>query len=98
MAYDYEFVTSAEGDLDKLIKHNPALATQLITEHLPSILRNPKAVGEKKMGNLSHVRAYGFSFRRVTYRIVYQVDDERKCVTFIALGIHDVAYERAKKR
>ncbi|MBI4321275.1 MAG: type II toxin-antitoxin system RelE/ParE family toxin [Chloroflexi bacterium] len=98
MAYQYEFANSAEGDLDKLIKHNPALAVQLITEHIPRIVRDPKAAGEKKTGELSHLRAYGFSFRRVACRIVYDVDDERKCVTLIAIGIHDVAYDRARKR
>jgi len=31
-SYDFDFTTSAVDDLNKLIRHNPALATQLVTE------------------------------------------------------------------
>ncbi|MBI2955102.1 MAG: type II toxin-antitoxin system RelE/ParE family toxin [Chloroflexi bacterium] len=98
MAYDSDFARSAVDDLDKLIKHNRALATQLVTEHIPAITRDPKAVGEKKKGDLSHVRAYAFTFRGVAYRIVYEVDDDHQRVTVIAFGVHDVAYRRARNR
>ena len=78
-----------------MIEHNPQLAVQIISEHLPTIARDPKAVGEKKQGDLAQVRAYGFSFRGVAYRIVYEVEDEAQSVTFIAFGVHDAAYRRA---
>jgi mRNA-degrading endonuclease RelE of RelBE toxin-antitoxin system len=98
MAFDLTFVSSAVDDLAKLIKHNPQLAVQIITEHLPAIVRDPKAVGEKKQGELARVRAYGFAFRGVAYRIVYEVEDEAHSVTFIAFGVHDAAYRRARDR
>jgi mRNA-degrading endonuclease RelE of RelBE toxin-antitoxin system len=98
MAYDLMFLGSAVDDLAKLIKHNPRLAVELISEHIPTIARDPKAVSEKKQGDLARVRAYGFSFRGVAYRIVYEVEDEAQSVTFIAFGVHDAAYRRARDR
>lgn len=98
MAYELAFVSSAIDDLEKLIKHNPQLAVRLITEHIPAIARDPKAVGENTQGDLAGVRAYGFSFRGVAYRIVYEVVDEDRIVTVIAFGIHDTAYRRARDR
>jgi mRNA-degrading endonuclease RelE of RelBE toxin-antitoxin system len=98
MAYDLEFVASAIGDIEQLVKHNPALAVQLMTEHFPLIARDPKAVGEKKRGDLAYVRAYGFTIRGVTYRIVYSVDDDAQCVSIVAFGAHDTAYRRARDR
>ena len=95
MGYDFEFTSSAVEDLNGIIKHNPSLAVQLITDHIPTIVRDPKAAGEKKKGELSHLRAHGFTFRGVAYRLVYQIDDAAQVVTFIALGIHDEAYRRA---
>lgn len=98
MAYDLVFTRSAADDLRKLIKHNPTLAVQLIVENIPAIARDPKAVGEKKSGDLAGVRGYGFTFHGVAYRIVYDVDDDAHCVTFVAFGVHDVAYRRARDR
>ncbi|MBI2864136.1 MAG: type II toxin-antitoxin system RelE/ParE family toxin [Chloroflexi bacterium] len=98
MACDLEFLTSAVDDLGKLIKHNPTLAVRLIAEHIPLIAKDPIGVGERKKGDLSHVRAYGFSFRGVPYRIVFEVDDARQSVCIVAIGVHDTAYRRAKDR
>ncbi len=98
MAYDFYFTRSAIDDLDKLVRHNPALAMEMITEHVPAITRDRKAVGEKKRGELSQLRAYGFSFRGVACRVVYEVDEHRQQVTFVAIGAHDVAYRRARGR
>jgi mRNA-degrading endonuclease RelE of RelBE toxin-antitoxin system len=98
MAYDLEFTSSAVGDLEKLIRHNPALAVRLIAEHVPAIVRDPKAVGETKRGDLSGLRAYGFTFRGVVYRLAYRVDDTRRLVLILAIGVHDEAYRRARDR
>lgn len=98
MAYDIQFKASAVTDLHKLIRHNAALAVAIITEHIPAIARDPKAAGEKKRGELAHVRGYGFAFHGVAYRIVYTVDDDPPRVTFVAFGVHDVAYRRARGR
>jgi mRNA-degrading endonuclease RelE of RelBE toxin-antitoxin system len=98
LAYDLFFLTSSQGDLAKLIRHNPALAVALIVEHLPAIVRDPNSAGEKKKGDLSHVRAYGFSFRGVVYRVVFAVDDSQHSVTIIAIGLHDDAYRRSRGR
>jgi mRNA-degrading endonuclease RelE of RelBE toxin-antitoxin system len=98
VAHDLTFLQAAVDDLDKLVKHNPALAVQLIVEHFPAIARDPKGSGEKKQGELSHVRAYPFTFRGVAYRVVYEVDEPRQRVAVVAIGLHDVAYRRARGR
>ncbi len=53
---------------------------------------------EKKQGELSHLRAYGFTFRGVAYRVAYELDEARQLVTIVAIGVHDVAYRRAQGR
>jgi mRNA-degrading endonuclease RelE of RelBE toxin-antitoxin system len=98
VAYDVQFTASAADDLGKLIKHNAPLAVQIITQHVPAIARDPKAVGEKKQGDLAGVRGYGFSFHGVAYRVVYEVGDDPPRVTFVAFGVHDTAYRRARNR
>ena len=98
MAHDLEFRRSAVDDLQKLVKHNPTLAVAIITDHVPALLRDPLVVGEKKKGDLAHLRAYGFHFHGVAYRIVYEVDELHHRVTVVALGVHDVAYRRAQHR
>jgi mRNA-degrading endonuclease RelE of RelBE toxin-antitoxin system len=98
VADDLTFLRSAVDDLAKLIKHKPQLAVQIISEHVPTIARDPKAVSEKKQGDLARVRAYGFTFRGVAYRIVFEIEDEAQSVTFIAFGVHDAAYRRARDR
>jgi mRNA-degrading endonuclease RelE of RelBE toxin-antitoxin system len=42
------------------------------------------------------VRAYGFSNRGVAYRLVYTL--EADIVLIVAIGPHDAAYARAKRR
>ncbi len=98
MAYSYRFKNSAVDDLNKLIKHNPSLAVELIVEHIPAIVQDPKAVGEKKKGELSELRACAFAFRGSAYRIVYRVDEQDLRVIIVAIGVHDVAYRQARDR
>jgi mRNA-degrading endonuclease RelE of RelBE toxin-antitoxin system len=96
--YDFEFIVSAADDLDKLVKRNTSLATRLITEHIPAIAREPNAAGPKKRGDLAYVRAYGFTFRSIVCRVAYTVSDDPPIVTFVAIGVHDEAYRRARGR
>ena len=96
MAHRYEFGAAAARDLEQLCRHNPALLLTIAIEHIPAILTDPLAAGERKQGDLAHVRAYGFNFRRIAYRLVYTV--EGGLVTFIAIGPHDAAYARAARR
>lgn len=96
MAYRYEFVEAAARDLYKLTRHNPRLLHAIATIHIPAILRDPYLVGELKKGDLAHVRAYNLTIEGVAYRLVYAVEDD--VVIIIALGPHDVAYRRARRR
>ena len=96
MACRYEFLASAARDLFKLTRHNPALLVDIATIHIPAILRDPMAAGEAKQGDLAHVRAYNLRIRGVAYRMVYTVEPD--VVTFVAIGPHDAAYARARRR
>ena len=96
MAHRYEFGAAAARDLERLCRHNPAPLLAIAIEHIPAILADPLAAGQKKQGDLAHVRAYGFTERRVAYRLVYTVEGE--VVTFVAIGPHDEAYARAARR
>ncbi|MDP9371485.1 MAG: type II toxin-antitoxin system RelE/ParE family toxin [Chloroflexota bacterium] len=96
MAYRYEFGAAAARDLEKLTRRNHALLMALVTAHIPAILANPLTVGEKKKGDLAHVRAYPFRADNVAYRLAYQVQDD--VVTFVAIGTHDEAYAKAARR
>ena len=96
MAYRYELGAAAARDLEQLCRHNPALLLAIVIEHIPAILADPLAAGQKKQADLAHVRADGFTVRRVAYRLVYAVEGE--VVTFIAIGPHDEAYARASRR
>ena len=96
MAYRYEFIEAAAKDLFKLTRHNQPLLHAIATEHIPAILRDPFAAGEPKKGDLEHVRAYDLTVKGVAYRLIYQVEGD--VVVFIAIGPHDAAYDRARRR
>ncbi|MDP9374768.1 MAG: type II toxin-antitoxin system RelE/ParE family toxin [Chloroflexota bacterium] len=96
MAYRYEFGAAAARDLEKLTRRNHALLMALVTTHIPALLADPLAAGEKKKGHLAHVRAYPFKADNVAYRLVYQVEED--VVTLLAIGPHDEAYAKAARR
>jgi len=45
---------------------------------------------------LKNIRSWDFRFRDVTYRILYEM--EELTVRIFAIGVHDVAYRKAKQR
>ena len=96
MAHRYEFGAAAARDLERLCRHNTPLLIAIVVEHIPTILIDPLGAGEKKQGNLAHVRAYAFKVRNVAYRLAYRVEGE--LVTIIAVGTHDTTYARAARR
>ncbi len=96
MAYRYEFLESAAKDLFKLTRHNQPLLHAIATTHIPVILRDPHGAGELKKGDLAHLRAYNLTVKSVAYRLVYTIEGE--VVVFVAIGPHDVAYARARRR
>lgn len=96
MAFRYEFLEAAARDLHQLTRHNHPLLLAIVTSHIPAILKNPYEAGEKKKGDLAQVRAYGFRLNNVSYRLVYQIEGDT--VIVVAIGPHDVAYQRAGRR
>ena len=96
MAYRYVFGPGATRDLDDLTRHNGAVLAALLASHIPAILADPAGAGEKKKGDLAHVRGYGFTVRGVVYRLTYTVEGD--VVTVLSVGTHDAAYARAARR
>lgn len=96
MAYRYEFDPACARDLRKLTRRDVPLLLALVIEHLPAILRDPYALGEKKRGKLANVRAYNFRAHNVAYRLVYGVHQE--VVVLVSVGPHDAAYDAAERR
>lgn len=95
MEYSLKFKAAAARDLYKLTKKNRELGRLIVNEQLPALLQNPLR-GRPKQGDLKNIRSWDFSFRDVTYRILY--DLEGTTVKIIAIGVHDVAYRKAKLR
>ena len=96
MAYRYEFREAAARDLAKLTRHNSALLLAITVEHIPAILNDPYGAGEAKKGDLAGLRAYNLKVANVAYRLVYEIVGD--VVRFVAIGPHDDAYARAKRR
>lgn len=96
MAFRYEFLEAAAKDLFKLTRHNQPLLHAIATVHIPAILRDPFRADEPKKGDLPHVRADDLTVKGVAYRLVYSVQGE--AVVVIAIGPHDLAYARARRR
>lgn len=96
MAHRYEFLEAAAKDLFKLTRHNHPLLHEIVAIHIPAILRDPYEVGEPKKGDLAHVRAYDLQVKGVAYRLIYELEGD--VVRFIAVGTHDTAYDRARRR
>ena len=96
MAYRYEFLEAAARDLHKLTRHNHPLLHAIVTTHIPAILRDPYRAGEPKRGDLAHVHAYDLDVKGVAYRLICEVEED--VVRFVAIGPHDAAYAKARRR
>lgn len=96
MAFRFDFEEAAAHDLRRFTRRNHPLLMDIVTEHTPAILREPHRVGEKKKGDLDHVRAYNFKADNVVYRLVYTIEDD--VVVIVAIGTHDHAYAHASHR
>lgn len=96
MAFRFEFDEAAARDLRTLTRRDQPLLLSIVTEHIPAILRDPHRAGEKKKGELAHVRAYNLKVNNVAYRLVYTITGD--VILFVAIGVHDEAYARAARR
>ncbi len=96
MACRYEFLGAVAKDLYKLTRHDQPLLHAVVAQHIPAILKDPLSAGEPEKGDLAHVRGYDLNVRRVAYRLIYQVEGD--VVVIIAIGPHDIAYQKAKRR
>lgn len=96
MAHRYEFLEAAAKDLFKLTRRNLPLLQEIVAIHIPAILQDPYTAGDPKKGDLAQVRAYDLKVKGVAYRLIYEIEGE--VVRFVAIGPHDTAYERARRR
>ena len=94
MAFRLRFHPAAAKDLAKLTEKDKPLLGRL-ERGLREIQDNPYA-GERKSGDLVECRAQGFTFRRTAYRIVYRLAPPDLLI--LALGAHDVAYRKDRRR
>jgi mRNA-degrading endonuclease RelE of RelBE toxin-antitoxin system len=95
MDYSLKFKAAAARDLYKLAKKNRELAKLIANEQIPALLKQP-IQGHLKRGDLKNIRSWDFNFRDVTYRILYEL--EGPTLMIVAIGVHDVAYRKAKSR
>lgn len=96
MAFRFEFEEAAARDLRQLTKRNHPLLLAIVTEYIPAILRDPYGAGEKKKGDLAHIRAYNMKLNNVVYRLAYMIEDD--VIIIVAIGEHDTTYTRAARR
>lgn len=95
MDYELKFKAAAAKELYKLTRKDKALGQLIIDRQIPDLLRNPLG-GRPKQGDLKNIRSRDFRFRNITYRILYELDGP--AVRIYAVGVHDVAYRKAKSR
>ena len=95
MEYILKFKAAAARDLYKLTKKNRDLGKLIVNEQISELLKTPLK-GRRKHGDLKNFRSWDFTFREVSYRILYEVDGP--IVRIYAVGTHDVAYRKAKSR
>jgi mRNA-degrading endonuclease RelE of RelBE toxin-antitoxin system len=95
VALKLKFNPAAAKDLYKLAKKNKELASVIIDQILPEIVKNPLQ-GRMKRGDLKRIRSNDFTFKGISYRVLYEI--EMDLVRIFAIGIHDVSYRKAKSR
>jgi len=95
MEYILKFKPAAARDLYKLTKKNRDLGKIIINDHIPALLKNPLQ-GRPKQGDLKSIRSWDFNLRDAAYRILYAL--EEPIIRIMAIGVHDVAYRKAKSR
>ena len=83
MKYRLEIKKSAEKQLRQL----PVDVFQLVNERILALADNPRPRGCKKL-----VGGLGWRIRSGDYRILYEVDDERRVVTICAVKPRQSAY------
>jgi mRNA-degrading endonuclease RelE of RelBE toxin-antitoxin system len=92
MDFKLEFTTAARRDFKKL---PPNVRNAIEQTHCPKIKSDPFGQGEPLRGDLVGVYSYHFG-RKPEYRILYFVEGDS--VVIIAIGPHNAAYRKAKRR
>ena len=95
MVFRLTFKPAASKDLYKLAKKNKEIGAILTNRIIPEILKNPLQ-GRMKQGDLKKIRSKDFDFKGISYRILYETEGE--ILRIYAIGVHDVAYRKAKSR
>ncbi|AGY83043.1 type II toxin-antitoxin system RelE/ParE family toxin [Carnobacterium inhibens] len=78
----------------KKLKEKP-LKEQFLTLIYDEIALHPHS-GEQKTGDLSGIWAMGFKYAGTTYRVAYEIK-ENKVIPLLLCGTHENFYEQLKK-
>lgn len=92
--YEIIFQPAASRDFGKLV---PSLQSELKTKQFPILQQNPRS-GKPLHGMFKGLWKYPFSFKGISYRIVYIIDEGRIVVTLIMIGSRESIYKRLKSR
>ncbi len=92
MDFKLEFTSAARRDFKKL---PPNVRNAIERTHYPKIIADPFRQGESLRGDLAGVYSYHFG-RKPEYRILYFIEGDS--VVIIAIGPHNAAYRKAKRR
>ena len=92
--YQIHTLKVVHKDLKKLSKQASA---RIVNFCLPKLANEPYS-GIRLSGNLRNYFKYVFKFQSVSYRIVYQISEEKKVVLIIAIGPRGKFYERLMRR
>ena len=80
------------------LRFHPQVDRELKAKHLPTLQASPLEAGQALSGPLRRFRRYAFSYRGVSYRIVYEVEREAGVVYVLMIGKREGFYERLRRR
>jgi mRNA-degrading endonuclease RelE of RelBE toxin-antitoxin system len=93
-AFRLEAHKAVKKDLRKIPKK---AAGEVVNKVFPKIVLHP-SLGISLTGDLKGYFKYVLHFEGMSYRIIYQIDQRRKVVFIIAVGVREKFYERLLRR
>jgi len=83
----------------KETKKSGKLFKEKITAILHQLESDPRPNNTETLsGTLSFMYSYHFNFQGVAYRLVYQIDEEKKTVIALTVGPRENFYEKLRRK
>lgn len=76
---------------NRIKKRFPSILRKKLNDVEDEVALNP-FLGEEKTGGLKGIRVYKFKLFDQLYLLAYQVDKDKKTISFVALGGHENYY------